>query len=135
MSLELKHLIFWIGFGQLGVLIASAIVPFRLNWKSELAGLPLLLRQLFWVYGGYIVLSIMTLGTLCLLFADELAGGSGLARGVCAYGAAFWGIRLTLQPLFDAGPFLTTWWLRGGYHLLTLLFVVFTAVYAWGVVA
>jgi len=43
------------GGAQLGVLVASALVPSRLNWRSELAGLPRLNRQMHWVYGGYIV--------------------------------------------------------------------------------
>lgn len=36
------------------------------------------------------------------------------------------------QWVFDAKPFLTKWWLRVGYHLLTMLFVLFVGVYGWG---
>ena len=46
----------------------------------------------------------------------------------------FWGIRLSLQPFLAVKPFLTTWWLRCGYHLLTVLFTSFTAIFAWGVI-
>ena len=35
----LKTLITLAGVGQLGVLVASSLVPFRLNWKTELSGL------------------------------------------------------------------------------------------------
>jgi len=63
--------------------------------------------------------------------ADELAGGSRLARAVCAYGAAFWGVRLSLQAVFDVKPHLTAWWLTAGNHTLTVLFACFTAVYAY----
>ncbi len=132
MNLDLATAIFLIGLGQLSVLVASSLVPVRLNWSTVLSPLPPLVRQLFWVYGGYIVLSIVGLGTLCLLNAEELAAGSRLARSVCGYGAAFWGIRLSLQPFLDAKPFLTTWWLYAGYHLLTLLFASFTLVFGWG---
>ena len=126
----LPTLIFAAGFLQLSVLIASSLVPLRLDWKKSLAGLPRLHRQLYWTYGGYVVLGIVTLGLLCIFNADELAGGSGLARGVCAYAAAFWGIRLSLQAVFDVKEFLTAWWLRAGYHVLTLLFVSFTVLFA-----
>lgn len=131
MSGELSRWIFWTGAAQLCVLLASALVPLRLQWRRTLAPLPTLVRQLFWVYGGYIVLSIVALGTICLTCADELAQGSALARAFCGYAAAFWGIRLCLQPVFDARPFLTSAWLRAGYHVLTVLFASFTVILAW----
>lgn len=133
MTATLEHAIRIAGYAQLCVLVASALVPSRLDWHNILAPLPRLVRQLFWVYGGYVVLSIISLGLVCIVNAEELAGGSLLARSVCVYGALFWGIRLALQVVLDAKPFLTTWWLRCGYHLLTILFVCFTAVYLWGV--
>jgi hypothetical protein len=127
----LSALIALAGAGQLCVLVASALVPLRLNWRRDLAGLPRLHRQLFWVYGGYVVLSIVALGLISLLNARELAAGSGLARAVCAYTAVFWGIRLALQAVLDARPHLATWWLKAGYHLLTVLFIAFTGIYGY----
>ena len=127
----LARLIFLAGIAQLSVLIASAIVPFQLQWRRELSVLPRLHRQMYWVYGGYVVLSIVAFGVMSILNASELAGGSGLARGVCAYIAVFWGIRVALQPVFDVKSHLTRWWLMVGYHTLTLLFVSFTVLFAW----
>src|SRR5688500_6858906 len=94
---SLPTLITLAGAGQLCVLVASALVPLRLNWRSDLAGLPRLHRLLFWVYGGYVVLAIVALGVISLLNARELASGSGLARAMCTYAAVFWGVRLSLQ--------------------------------------
>jgi hypothetical protein len=131
--LTLATAIFIAGFGQLSVLVASSLVPIRLEWNRMLQPLPPLVRQLFWVYGGYVVLSIISLGTICLLCSKELAAGTLLARAFCAYAALFWGIRLSLQPFLEAKPFLTTWWLRAGYHLLTVLFSTFTLIFGWGV--
>ena len=113
------------------LLVAAAIVPFRLDWKSELRPLPRLHRQMYVTYGGYVVLAIVALGVLCLLNSRELAGGSLLARCVTAYAALFWGIRLVLQAVFDVKAHLGTWWLRAGYHGLTLLFVFFTFTFTW----
>ena len=127
----LTLLIMLAGFGQLGVLIASALVPFQLDWKSSLACLPRLHRQMYWVYGGYVVLAITAFGLICVLGARELALGSGLARGICAYIVLFWGVRLCLQRVFDARPYLTAWWLRLGYHTLTLLFVGLTLIFGF----
>ncbi|MCI0455492.1 MAG: hypothetical protein L0Z62_00765 [Gemmataceae bacterium] len=126
----LPTLILIAGAGQLSVLVAASLVPFRLDWKEAFRPLPHLHRQMYWVYGGYVVLSITALGLLSVLFAGDLASGAPLARGVCAYIAVFWGIRLALQGVLDAGPFLTAWWLKAGYHALTLLFLYFTATFA-----
>ncbi len=134
MNFPLPAAIFVVGVAQLCVLVASALVPVRLQWSDLLASLPLLVRQLFWVYGGYVVLSIISLATISMVCADELAAGSLLARAFCVYATMFWGIRLSLQPFLDAKPFLTAWWLRAGYHLLTVLFTCFTLVFGWAAI-
>lgn len=132
MELTLQNAIFAGGIGQFSILIASALVPFRLNWREDLRSLPKLHWQMYWVYGGYVVLSIIAFATISILNSAELASGSGLARGFCLYVAVFWGIRLGLQPIFDVKAHLTAWWLKAGYFGLTILFAVLTAVYGWG---
>jgi hypothetical protein len=127
----LIRLILVAGVGQLAVLVASAVVPFRLNWRDELRGLSRLHRQMYWVYGGYVVLSIVAFAAISIVNARELGSGSGLARGFCAYVAVFWGIRVGLQAVFDVKAHLTAWWLTLGYYVLTVMFAGFTLVYAW----
>jgi hypothetical protein len=131
MNVTRPDLIFVAGIGHLCVLAASALVPFRMNWRTELASLSRLHRQMYWVYGGYVVLSIVAFALLSLLNSTELASGTPLARGVCLYIAVFWGIRLVLQGIFDVKPHLTTWWLKLGYLMLSLLFAGFAAIYGW----
>ncbi len=104
-------------------------MPFRLNWRDQLQCLSRLHRQMYWVYGGYIVLSIVAFALLSLLNARELAGGGPLARGLCGYIAVFWGVRLLLQGVFDVSGQLTAWWMRAGYHTLTALFIGLTVIY------
>ena len=82
MDLTLTRLIVVAGVGQLGVLIASALVPFRLRWREDLRPLSRLHRQMYWVYGGYVVLSIVAFAMLSIFNSRELASGSGLARGL-----------------------------------------------------
>ena len=130
MSSWLPTLIFIAGAGQLCVLVASALVPIRLNWRTEFAKLPRLHRQMYWVYGGYVVLSIISLGLICLFNSRELASGSRLARSVCGYMAVFWGIRLALQAVLDVKEHLTAWWLIAGECVLTVLFLYFAMVFA-----
>lgn len=131
MDIALPDLIRVTGAAQLSVLVASALVPIRLDWKRDLACLPKLHRQMYWTYGGYVVLGIIALGAISLTCAEELASGTPLARAVCIYGACFWGIRLSLQGVFDVKVHVTTWWLKAGYHALSVLFLGFTAVYGY----
>jgi hypothetical protein len=127
----LPRLLLVIGFGQLSVLVASALVPIRLNWRREFAALSPLHRQMYWVYGGYVVLSIVGLGLITITSAAELAAGSTLGRAFSLYAAAFWGIRLSLQPVLKVREHLTTWWLAAGYYGLTFFFAAFTAVFLY----
>ncbi len=119
------------GMGQLLILFASALVPIQLEWKQRLAELPRLVRQLFWVYGGYVVITIIAQGVLAIAMSETLASGTPLARMVCGYSAVFWGVRLALQAWLDVKIFLTNLWLKLGYHILTAGFVYLTIVYAW----
>jgi len=133
---SLSELIFAAGVGQLGILVASALVPFQLKWREELRPLSRLHRQMYWVYGGYVVLSIVAFGLICLFNAGELANGSSLARAFCGYVAVFWGVRLALQAVLDVRSHLTTPWLHAGYHTLTTLFAALTTLFSfaamWG---
>lgn len=122
--MNLPELIFISGILHFGTLLASAAVPQVLDWKGELRKLDRLTRQLIWVHGLFIVLTIIGFGMLTILFPDELAAGTPLARGVCSFIALFWAARLLIQFfVFDAKPFLTTTFLKLGYHGLTLVFI------------
>ncbi|HUG93725.1 MAG TPA: hypothetical protein VML55_23040 [Planctomycetaceae bacterium] len=129
--MKLEHLVFCGGVLHFGILLASALVPKVLDWKSSLQRLDALSRQLVWVHGAFIVLVIVGFGTLSALFAAELAAGTPLARAVCGFIAVFWGARLLVQFfVFDAGPHMKTGWLRAGYHTLTLVFAYHVVVYS-----
>ena len=127
-----EYLILFGGVLHFFTLIASAMVPKTLDWKGELAKLMPFLRTLFWVYGAFIVLTILAFGVLSVLHPKELASGEGLARGVCAFIAIFWGVRLVVALfVFDASEFLTTWFFKLGYHVLTVTFIYQTIAYGY----
>ena len=118
------------GLLHFAILVASALTPGVLEWRRHLASLPPLLRQLFWVYGSFIVLVIVSFGTISVAHAGALASGDPLARSVAAIIAIFWAARLAVQWfVFDATPFLTNALLKLGYHALTVAFVVLTLIY------
>ena len=124
------------GLLHFAILSASVLVPRVLDWRGNLALLHPFLRRLFWVYGVFIVLVIIAFGTLTLLHAGALAAGEPVARSLAAFIAVFWGARLAVQLfVFDCRPFLNSWFLKVGYHGLTLTFVFLTAVYAWAAIS
>ena len=133
---DLSRLVFAGGWMQWSVLVASALVPVSLDWKQTLEPLPSIVRQLFWTYGGYLVGAIVFLGAASVLWADEVASGSGLGRGVAVLTALFWGVRLLLGWfVFDAQPFLDRTWKQLGYELLNVNFALLTTLYTAAAIA
>lgn len=130
--MNLQTLIFISGLLHFATLLASATVPHVLDWSGELRKLDKLTRQLIWVHGVFIVLTIIGFGVLTVCFSGALAGGTPLARGVCGFIALFWAARLLIQFfVFDAKPILKTAFLKIGYHALTVVFVYQTLVMSW----
>ena len=128
--LTLENLLRLAGLGHFVILTASALVPKVLDWKSALKPLSPFLRTLFWVYGIFIVLTIIGMGTLTLFNAHAMATGDTVARSLAAFIALFWGARLVVQLfIFDSRPYLTNIWLKLGDHTLTLAFIFFTVIY------
>ena len=130
--MNLPSLIFFSGILHFGTLLASAAVPQALDWKAELRKLDGLSRQLVWVHGLFIVLTIIGFGLLTICYAADLAAGTPLARAICGFIAFFWSARLFVQFfVFDAKPFLNGTLLKIGYHALTLVFVYQAVVLGW----
>ena len=118
------------GLLHFAILTASALTPRVLDWNRYLAPLPTLFRQLFWVYGSFIVLIIISFGTISLTNAATLASGDLLGRSVCGMIALFWSARLAVQWfVFDAAPYLTNGFLKLGYRALTLAFITLALIY------
>lgn len=119
------------GVLHFGILLASALTPRVLGWRQELTKLDPLTRQLVWVHGAFIVLVIIGFGVLSVALPKELAAGTWLARAVCGFIALFWLTRLAVQFfVFDAREYLTSAWLKLGYHGLTCVFAYHAVVYS-----
>lgn len=113
------------------ILIASAVVPFALDWSKNLACLDPFLERLVWVYGFFIVLTIVGFGCISVIHASRLCTGNPLARAICAFIAVFWFMRLLVQLfVFDTAPFEENTPLLAGYHMLTAAFIYLTVVYS-----
>jgi hypothetical protein len=106
------------GIVHLVLVVANFAAPRWLDYDRGLAGASLIVRQVFRVHAAYIVLVLASFAALCLLFADELAGGTGLGRFMSVFLAIFWLPRPFVQLLYyDRG-------LRRRYRLLDLGFLL-----------
>src|SRR5438552_614064 len=115
---------------HIGLICAGASMPKAVNLTANLKRLPSFIRRLFLVYYAFIGLMLVGFGTLTFVFADAMARGEPLARGLCILLTAFWGLRLIAAAfIFDVRPYLTNWFYRIGYHVLNLAFVYILAVY------
>ncbi len=118
------------GLGQLALAAASTAIPRLLSWSKETAGLRPLLRQLFWIYAGYILAFHVAFGLLSSLAPSWLLDGSGLAAAVSGFIAAYWGVRLALQfTVLDRTDAPSGPWFRAAEAALVLLFAGLFATY------
>jgi len=89
--------LFLAGVAQLAVASSSVFIPKLLGWREETKLLRPLTRQVFWTYSMYILSINTSFGLLALIAPHLLLDGSTLARVLCAFIAAYWTVRVTLQ--------------------------------------
>lgn len=76
---------------------ANVFAVRMLRYRESLRAVPRHVAQVFVVQNVFIVLTVIGMAALCLVFADELAGGSRLGRSLSFFLSVFWGIRLAFQ--------------------------------------
>lgn len=79
-----------------GLVVANFVAAPRLGYAKSLAGAELLIRQIFYVHCGYIVMLITGLAILCLGW-PQLFLVDGMARVVSGFFAVFWASRVVVQ--------------------------------------
>jgi hypothetical protein len=114
-----------------GLIAAGAVMPRATGLWSAIAKLPPFPRTLFKVYYAFIGLCLASFGAGSWLLAQELASGTPLARGVCAFLAAFWTLRLVAAFLLDVRPFLTGAGWKAGYAATSVVFGALPLIYGW----
>jgi hypothetical protein len=118
------------GIGHFCVLIASFQVPYRLNWREDLAKLAPFNRKLMWVHGGFAVLTIAAFGALTIVLHNEMLSGERAALSLAAFIALYWITRIVV----DFAYYEHKDWPKGrafvfGHLMLTLLFGFLAATY------
>ena len=116
----------------LGLLAAGLLMPRVVGLREHLRTLPKFIRQLFWVYYGFIGLCLVGFGLGTFLLAEHLASGTTLARAACGFLAVFWTVRLVVGTfVFDLRPYLTSSWRRIGFTAANLVFTCLPFIYGW----
>ena len=85
---------------QVGIVVANFPLPRKLRVRENLVSAPNFIRQIFYVHWIYIVIVVGMFAGLCLGFAHELAGASGLGRFLSGFLCAFWLLRIVLQLFY-----------------------------------
>jgi len=117
---------------HLGLFWAGLTMPKAIGLSVHLAPLPPFIRRLFYVYYTFIGLILGAFGLMTFLFAQSMAGGDPVARGLCILMAMFWSIRLLVAGfVFDVRPYLRNTFLRIGYYGLNAVFVYLVALYVF----
>ncbi len=118
------------GAAQLILVAASLAIPRLLNWKSDLAKLRPLTRQVFWTYAAYIWVTNLSFGLVSTLTPDLLLDRSPLAGFVCSFIAVYWAARVVIQfAYFDRTDVPKGRFFLLGETALVTLFVGLTIIY------
>jgi hypothetical protein len=130
--LNIRQIIRLAGLGQIVLALGSLAVPKVLAWRAELAKTAPLIKQMFWVYAGYIFVINLSFGLVSLVCAGDLTDGSKLASLLTGFIAAYWVSRVLIQFFyFDRNNFPAGGWNRLAEFLLVAAFVFFSLVYGW----
>jgi alginate O-acetyltransferase complex protein AlgI len=125
-----SHAIYAAALGHLVVPIASFQVPARLGWKQDIPKLTRFNQKVFWVYGFYILLSIVSFGVLTWRLHDEILAGALSARWLAGFIAVFWTVRVLIDIFwYDHRDWPAGNTLLAGHALVTSLFCGMAAVY------
>jgi hypothetical protein len=124
-----KSMIVIAGILQVALVIGSLAIPRLLNWKQELSKVSPLIKQMFWTYAGYILVTNLSFAIISSN-PQALTDGSFLATSVTLFIGLYWGARIIIQFFY----FDRTYAPKGllyvlGEIALVILFIFFTIVY------
>jgi hypothetical protein len=135
MNLQLHHLLQAAAVLQLGIAFANLFIVRLLKWQPDVARMPLLLKEVFYVHAWFISLTLGIFAVLTWRFAGRLALDP-LGQWLAGCIGSFWGIRTILQVAYYS----TNHW-RGQlgrtlvHAALLVIYGSFAAVYFWAAFA
>ena len=94
----MKTVLIAAAIGQIAISIINLRLDRLLDWRSDLARLPLLLQEVFTVHKWFITLTLLIFGVITLRFATEFTAGTNpVATWLAAGIGIFWAIRTFIQ--------------------------------------
>ena len=87
------------GLMMVGLVIANFVASKRFRYAANLETSDTIVRQIFYVHCGYIILIIGALALLCLAWPTLLLE-EGMGRIVSGFFAIFWGSRVAVQMTY-----------------------------------
>ena len=87
------------GLMMVGLVIANFVASKRFRYAANLEASDTIVRQIFYVHCGYIILIIGALALLCLAWPTRLPE-EGMGRIVSGFFALFWGSRVAVQMTY-----------------------------------
>ena len=123
--------IIWAGAGQLLLIPANIALPIVMGWRTQLARVDPLLRDIVYIHHVFIAVTVLLFGVISVCFARDLAAPEHPLTRVLAGGIGFfWLLRLLLQWVgYDRAH----WRGRPGrsvaQYLLSMLFAGWAAAY------
>lgn len=112
------------GLMLVGLALLHGIFPRWFRWKSELAGLSRINREIMLVHTGFIALTVFLMGLLCLTSGRDLIM-SPLGRRISFGLALFWCSRLFVQFF----GYSTELW--KGKRFETTVHILFVLLWSW----
>jgi hypothetical protein len=96
--MKTETLLYLAAAAQLGIALLNLFLVRVMNWREDLARMPLLVREVFVVHAWFISVMLGIFAALTIRFAPEIAvGAAEVFRWLAVCIAAFWGFRTVLQ--------------------------------------
>ncbi len=84
--------------GQVVIAVLGSCIPRLLDWREDVARMPLLVREVFFIHMWFVSFTLGIFAVLTWRFAPVLAaGGNELGRWFAGALAVFWGVRCVMQ--------------------------------------
>ena len=126
----LSLLLYAAAAGTVSVLAASLQALLRLGWRDDIAKLRRFNQKVFWVYGFYILLSIVSFAVLTWRLHDAFLAGDTTARWLAGFIAVFWTVRVLVDVFcYDHRDWPPGNAMVAGHALVTTLFCFLATVY------
>jgi len=99
--MTLRELLLLAATLQLGIAILNLFLVPLLKWQTEIARMPLLVREVFHVHAWFISVTLAIFATLTFRFSSEMElGVNPIAAWLAGAVGIFWAIRAILQVVW-----------------------------------